>query len=95
MKTKRQSPINSNVSIEDIKKNSQIADVPSLKRIYGGILLLKYDPCPIHAKKIWTQNRKTGLSATHYDEIQYTYVDNNHTYFDIQLKFILYVKIIM
>ena len=40
IQTKRQSPINSNESIEDIKQNSQIADVlRCLKRIYGGMLL--------------------------------------------------------
>ena len=40
IQTKRQSPINSNESIEDIKQNSQTADVlRCLKRIYGGMLL--------------------------------------------------------
>ena len=51
MQTQRQSPLNSNESIEDIKQNSQTADVlRCLKRTYGGILLNMF---PVQLKKNW------------------------------------------
>ena len=100
IQTKRQSPINSNESIEDIKqkivKQQTCSDVQNVHMVAYYLICFLSNTC----KKIWTQNRKTGLSTTHYDEMhydemQYTNVDNHHSYFDIQFKFILYVNIIM